>query len=52
MKENQGRLRATARDTVRLIMNKTMLAGKSRLYSYLHLSKQSRPSGRTSWGTT
>lgn len=40
------------RETAKLIMNKTKLAGKRKFYSYLHLSEQSYPSGRTSWGTT
>lgn len=44
MKEKQGRLKAIVRDTAKLVIYNTMLAGKRKLYSCLHLSKESCPS--------
>lgn len=52
MEENWGRFRAIVREKAKSVMNKSMLVGKIRLYSYLYLSEQSCPSGGTGWEMT
>lgn len=52
MEENWGRFRAIVREKAKFVMNKAMLVGKIRLYSYLYLSEQSCPTGGTGWEMT